>query len=49
VVKQNLTEAVKALGDAVGVTLAETGEEIRKAVGSERPRDEEPPRPDEDA
>jgi len=40
-VKQDLTKAVKALGDAVGVTLTEAGEQLRKAIGSDRSRDED--------
>lgn len=40
-VKQDLARAVKVLGDAVGVTLSEAGEEIRKAVAADRPRDED--------
>ncbi|MEX2203005.1 MAG: hypothetical protein WD965_02840 [Actinomycetota bacterium] len=31
--KENLKEAVRALGDAVSVTVTETGDEIRKRVG----------------
>jgi hypothetical protein len=40
--KQELAGAVKALGDAVSVTVSEAGEEIRKRFGSERPDDEHP-------
>lgn len=46
-VKQDLTKAVKALGDAVGVTLTEAGEEIRRAIATERPPDEGPRAPGE--
>ena len=30
--KENLKEAVRALGDAVSVTVTETGDEIRKRI-----------------
>jgi hypothetical protein len=32
--KENLREAVRALGDAVSVTVTETGDEIRKRIRS---------------
>ena len=32
--KQDLKEAVRALGDAISVTVSETGDQIRRRVGS---------------
>jgi hypothetical protein len=41
--KTELKDAVRALGDAVGVTVAETGEVIRRKVGSHDPGSDERP------
>jgi hypothetical protein len=35
--KQDLKEAVRALGDAISVTVSETGDQIRRRVGSTSP------------
>ena len=43
--KENLKEAVRALGDAVSVTVAETGDEIRKRIGRPDPKDGDPDPP----
>jgi hypothetical protein len=42
--KADLREAVRALGDAVGATVAETGDAIRRRVGSTGAGSEEPPK-----
>lgn len=46
--KRDLREAVSALGVAIGATLSEAGDAIRRQVrtGDTKPTDEEPPRPD---
>jgi DNA-binding ferritin-like protein len=40
--KENLKEAVRALGDAVSVTVAETGDEIRKRIARPGAKDGDP-------
>ena len=41
--KQDLKEAVRALGDAISVTVSETGDQIRRRVGSTGSGPEDPP------
>jgi hypothetical protein len=41
--KENLKEAVRALGDAVSVTVTETGDEIRKRIARPGPDDPDAP------
>jgi transcription elongation GreA/GreB family factor len=43
--KENLKEAVRALGDAVSVTVSETGDEIRKRISRPGPEDGGPEAP----
>jgi transcription elongation GreA/GreB family factor len=40
--KENLRQAVRALGDAVSITVAETGDEIRKRIARPDPKDGDP-------
>jgi len=41
--KQDLKEAVRALGDAISVTVSETGDQIRRRVGSTGSGQGDPP------